>query len=73
VSIVQTSIVQPSSRIDVTTHLSGTFDLTLGLHTTDRLDFTITAAGYLTGTLSKSAKDLAKNPRLTIGLRPAPK
>ena len=72
VSVVQTSIVQPSSQIAVTTSVTGTFNLTLGLHTTDRLDFTLTAAGYLTGTLSKNAKDLAKNPRLTIGLRPAP-
>jgi len=73
ITIVNNSVVQPSSQIDVTTNLSGTFDLTLGLHTTDRLDFTITAAGYLTGTLSKNAKDLAKNPQLSIGLRPAPK
>jgi len=72
ITIVNNSVVQPSSRIDVTTNLSGTFDLALGLHTTDRLEFTITAAGYLTGTLSKNAKDLAKNPRLSIGLRPAP-
>jgi len=73
VNIVQTSIVQPSSQIAVTTNTSGTFTVTLGLHTTDRLEFTIMAAGYLTGTLSKNANDLAKNPRLSIGLRPAPK
>jgi hypothetical protein len=73
VNIVHNSIVQPVSQIAVTTSISGTFDLTLELHTTDRLDFTITAAGYLTGTLSKSAKDLAKNPRIAIGLRPVPK
>jgi hypothetical protein len=72
VSIVHNSIVQPVSQIDVTTSMTGTFDVTLGLHTTDRLEFTITAAGYLTGTLSKNAKDLAKNSRLSIGLRPAP-
>jgi hypothetical protein len=73
VTIVNNSVVQPSTQIDVTTNLSGTFDLALELHTTDRIDFTIAAAGYLTGTLSKNAKDLAKNPQLSIGLRPAPK
>jgi hypothetical protein len=73
VVMMHTSIVQPSTRMAVTTSISGTFDLPLELHTTDRLDFTITAAGYLTGTLSKSAKDLAKNPHITIGLRLAPK
>ena len=73
VAIVNNSVVQPSTRIDVTTNLSGTFDLTLELHTTDRIDFTITAAGYVTGTLSKNAQDLARNPQLSIGLRPAPK
>lgn len=73
ITIINNSVVQPSTQIDMTTNLSGTFDLTLELHTTDRIDFTITAAGYLTSTLSKDAKDLAKNPRLSIGLRPAPK
>jgi len=73
VIIVNNSIVQPFTQINVTTNLSGTFDLTLELHTTDRLDFTVAAAGYLTGTLSKNAKDLAKDPQLSISLRPAPK
>jgi len=73
VIIINNSIVQPASQIAVTTSVSGTFDITLGLHTTDRLDFTVAAAGYLTGTLSKNAKDLSKNPQLSIGLRPAPK
>jgi hypothetical protein len=73
VTIINSSVVQPSTRIEVTTSLSGTFDLALELHTTDRIDFTIAAAGYLTSTLSKNAKDLAKNPLLSIGLRPGPK
>jgi len=73
VTIVNNSVVQPSTQIDITTNLSGTFDLALELHTTDRVDFTITAAGCLTSTLSKNAKDLANNPLLLIGLRPAPK
>ncbi len=73
ITIINNSVVQPTTRIDVTTSLSGTFDLMLELHTTDRIDFTITATGYLTGTLNKNAKDLTKNPQLSIGLRPAPK
>jgi len=73
VTIVNISVVQPSTQIDITTNLSGTFDLALELHTTDQVDFTITAAGYVTSTLSKNAKDLANNPLLSIGLRPAPK
>ena len=43
ITIVNNSVVQPSTQIDITTNLSGTFDLTLELHTTDRIDFTITA------------------------------
>jgi hypothetical protein len=73
VTIVNNSVVQPATQIDITTNLTGTFDLALELHTTDRVDVTITAAGYLTSTLSKNAKDLANNPLLSIGLRPAPK
>ncbi len=73
IDIINYSIVQPVTQIEVTTNLSGTFDLTLKLHTTDRIDFTITAAGYQTSTLSKNAKDLVRNPQFLIGLRPAPK
>jgi hypothetical protein len=73
ITIVNNSVVQPSTQIEITANLSGTFDLMLELHTTDQIDVTIAAQGYLTQTLSKSAKDLAKHPQLSIGLRPAPK
>jgi hypothetical protein len=73
VTIVNRSVVQPVTQIGVTTNVSGVFTVPLTLHATDQLECTITAAGYLTGTLSKSARDLAKNPQLSIGLRPAPK
>ncbi len=72
VTIVNQSVVQPETQIDVTTSASGVFTVPLTLHTTDQIECTITATGYLTGTLSKSAQDLAKNPQLSIGLRPAP-
>lgn len=73
VIIVNRSIVQPTTRIESTTSVTGTFSLPLALHTTDQVDVTITASGYQTATLTRSAKDLAKKPQLSIGLKPAPK
>ncbi len=70
--IVNNSVVQPDTQLEATTDLSGTFTIPLGLHTTDRLDFTIAAAGYLTSTFSQQAQDLTSGKPLTIGLRPAP-
>jgi hypothetical protein len=73
VIIVNRSIVQPTTRLEATTSVTGTFSLPLALHTTDQIEVTITASGYQTTTLTRSAKDLAKKPQLSIGLKPAPK
>ncbi len=73
VSIVNRSMVQPVIHLMATTSPSGTFVVALPLHTTDQLEITIAASGYQTSTLTPNAKDLASNPQLAIGLRPAPK
>jgi len=73
VTIVDRSVVQPAARIDATTSVSGTFLIPVALHTTDQIDVKITASGYQTVTLTKSATELARRPRLSIGLQPAPK
>jgi hypothetical protein len=73
VAMVNRSVVQPEMQFDVMTSLTGTFLIPVALHTTDQIDFTITASDYQTATLTKSARDLAKNPQISIGLRPAPK
>lgn len=71
--VVNSSMVQSGMAHEVTTSISGTFTLPLALHSTDQLKITISAAGFVTGTLKKSAQELAQNPQLLIGLRPAPK
>ena len=73
VIVVNRSVVQPETQFEATTNLTGTFIIPVMLHTTDQIDVTITADGYLTATLTKSAKDLADKPQLSIGLKPAPK
>lgn len=73
VAMVNRSVVQPEMQLDVMTSFTGTFLIPVALHTTDQIDFTITARDYQTATLTKSARDLAKNPQISIGLRPAPK
>jgi hypothetical protein len=71
--IVNRSVVQPEVQLEATTSLTGTFLIPVVLHTTDQIDVTITASGYQTATLTTSAKDLAKKPQLSIGLKAAPK
>ena len=71
VSIVNRSMVQSVTHLMATTSPTGTFVVALPLHTTDQLEITVAAGGYLTGTLTSNAKDLARNPQLAIGLRPA--
>ena len=71
--VVNHSVVQPGTPLEVTANVSGTFTATLALHTTDQVHFTVTAQGYVTTTLKKTATELARSPRLLIGLRPAPK
>lgn len=71
VRVNNNSIVQPAT-LEMTSNLSGTFALALDLHETDQVNFTITAPGYLTTTLKRSATELARNPNLLIGLRLAP-
>ncbi len=70
VRIVDDSVVRPDSKIDVTTTVSGTFNLALQLHTTDRLELTIQADGFISTTLTRRAKDLINQPPLLIALKP---
>ncbi len=72
ITIVKNSVVDPAAHIDLLSTASGTFSVTLELHATDQVQLTIVASGYLTTTLARTGKDLARNPRLNIGLRPAP-
>ena len=73
VTIVNRSVVRPRTQFETASSITGTFVMPVALHTTDQIDVTITANGYLTATLTRSAKDLAKTPQLSIGLKPAPK
>jgi hypothetical protein len=73
VILVNRSVVRPETRLETTTSITGTFVIPVRLHVTDQIDVTITASGYQTATLARSAKDLAKKPQLSIGLKPAPK
>lgn len=73
VTIVNRSMVRPVTQLETTTSVTGTFVIPMALHTTDQIDVTIAANGYLTTTLTRSAKELAKQPQLSIGLKPAPK
>jgi hypothetical protein len=73
VLIVNRSVVRPQAQFDTTTSITGTFLVPVALHTTDQIDFTITASDYQTATLTRSARELAKNPQVSIGLKPAPK
>ncbi len=73
VIVINRSIVRPETQFETATSITGTFVISMALHTTDQIDVTITASGYLTATLTRSAKDLADKPQLSIGLKPAPK
>jgi hypothetical protein len=73
VTIVNRSVVRPRTQFETTSSITGTFVIPVTLHTTDQIDVTIIASGYLTSTLTRSAKELAKAPQLLIGLMPAPK
>jgi hypothetical protein len=73
VIIVNHSVVQPMTKIEAATSVTGTFVAPLALHTTDQIEVTISASGYQTTTLTRSAKDLAKKPQWSIGLKPVPK
>jgi hypothetical protein len=73
VIVVNRSVVRPETQLETTTSVTGTFAMPVRLHVTDQIDVTITASGYQTATLTKAAKDLAKKPQLSIGLKPAPK
>ena len=73
ITVVNRSVVQPESQIETTTGLTGTFAIPMVLHSTDQIDVTIAASGYLTTTLSRKAAELARQPQLSIGLMPAPK
>jgi hypothetical protein len=73
VIVVNRSVVRPETTFEAATSLTGTFHIPTRLHVTDQIDVTITASGYLTATLTRSAKELAKKPQLSIGLKPAPK
>ncbi len=73
VVIVNRSVVRPEAQFNATTSITGTFLVPMALHTTDQIDFTITASDYQTATLTRSARELAKNPQVSIGLKPAPK
>ena len=73
VTIINRSVVRPETQLEATTSVTGTFVIPVRLHVTDQIDVTITASGYQTATLTRSAKDLAKKPQLSIGLKPAPK
>ena len=70
VTIVDNSVVQPKISMDVAADASGTFSTTLDLHTTDEIEFIVAATDYVTGTLTRRAKDLLNSPQITIGLRP---
>jgi hypothetical protein len=72
VTIVDRSVVRPVAQLDAATGISGTFLMSVTLHTTDQLDVTIAASGYQTATLTRSAKELAQKPQLSIGLKPIP-
>jgi hypothetical protein len=73
VIIVNRSVVQPEAQLETTTSVTGTFAIPVRLHVTDQIDVIVTASGYQTATLTRSATDLAKKPQLSIGLKPAPK
>ncbi len=72
VTLVDRSLVQPEAQLDATTSVTGTFLIPVALHTTDQIDMKITASGYQTVTLTRSAVELARKPQLSIGLQPAP-
>jgi hypothetical protein len=73
VIVINRSVVRPETQLETTTSVTGTFALPIRLHVTDQVDMTITASGYQTATLTRSAKELARKPQLSIGLKPAPK
>lgn len=71
-TITHSTVVRPAAPIDVTTSPSGTFAIPIELHTSDQLDFTIGADGFITTTVSRRANDLIEQPQLQIALQPAP-
>ena len=72
VTIVNTSVVQPTTIVNLKTDDSGTFSVTLELHTADEVELTISAGNFVTGTLTRDAQDLLKSPPMAIGLQPVP-
>jgi hypothetical protein len=73
VTIVDRSVVRPEAQLHATTSVSGTFLIPVALHATDQIDVKITASGFQTVTLTRSATELARKPQVLIGLQPAPK
>lgn len=73
ITLVNNSVVEPIKHHQTFSTATGAFSITLDLHGTDRLEITIAASDYLSTTFTRSGKDLAQNPRVNIGLRPAPK
>ncbi len=72
VTIFDRSLVSPETQVTTTTSITGSFVMPVALHRTDLLDVTISASGYQTATLTRSATDLAAMPQLAIGLKAAP-
>lgn len=72
VYIVQHSMVRASAQLTLTTSPTGTFAAPVTCHTADRLEFIISAPGFVTATVSRRASDLAEQPQLLIALQPLP-
>ncbi len=70
ITIVKSSVVGPGIHLDLLSNASGTFSTTLELHETDQVQLTIAASNFVTVTLTKNARALAQDQRLSIGLRP---
>ncbi len=73
ITVVNDSVVEPIRRVQTFSTPTGTFSITLDLHSTDLVEVMIAANGYLSTTFTRSGKSLAQNPRFNIGLQPAPK
>ncbi len=72
ITLVNDSVVEQVRRVQAFSTSTGAFSVTLDLHSTDWIEVTIAANGYLSTTFARSGRDLAQNPRFIIGLRPAP-
>jgi hypothetical protein len=70
VQITTISIVHPQIKYDLITDSTGAFNATLTLHTTDQVRFSAAANGYLTTTLTRTAKDVISNTQMLIALQP---